>query len=155
MSQVWPADLGKCRSCVAKFSRHDCENNSLRVFFVAFDGCCALKISRKEWHFQAITRGIRNFCRANCFSKMFHTRFLHTFCASPQKCGFPHFLALFLESVETPIFVQINVYAVRALRLDRKYITLLSWGVPSQSPRRTAVAALCCLSACDPCEVDS
>ena len=37
-----------------------------------------------------------------------------------KKCGFPHFLALFLESAETPLFVQINVFAVWALRLDRK-----------------------------------
>ena len=27
----------------------------------------------------------------------------------------------FLESAETPLFVQINVFPVRALRLDRKY----------------------------------
>ena len=38
-----------------------------------------------------------------------------------KKCGFPRFLALFLESAETPLFVQINVFAVWALRLDRKY----------------------------------
>ena len=36
---------------------------------------------------------------------------------------FPHFLALFLESAETPLFVEINVFAVWALRLDRKYTT--------------------------------
>ena len=34
---------------------------------------------------------------------------------------FPHFLALFLGSAGTPLFVQINVFAVWALRLDRKY----------------------------------
>ena len=38
-----------------------------------------------------------------------------------KKCGFAHFLVLFLESAETPPFVQINVFAVHALRLDRKY----------------------------------
>ena len=38
-----------------------------------------------------------------------------------KKCGFPHFLALFPESAETPPFVQINVFAVWALRLGRKY----------------------------------
>ena len=37
-----------------------------------------------------------------------------------KKCGFAHVLVLFLESQETPLFVQINVFAVRALRLDRK-----------------------------------
>ena len=47
--------------------------------------------------------------------------FLHT------KRGFLHFLALFLESAETPLFGQINVFAVWALRLDRQYTTL---GVP-------------------------
>ena len=52
-----------------------------------------------------------------------------TFCANSahflrKKCGFPHFLALFLESAETPLFVQINVFAVWALRLDRKYTKL-------------------------------
>ena len=35
--------------------------------------------------------------------------------------GFPHFLALFVESAGTPLFLQINVFAVWALRLDRKY----------------------------------
>ena len=34
---------------------------------------------------------------------------------------FAHFSALFLESAETPLFVQINVFAVWPLRLDRKY----------------------------------
>ena len=63
---------------------------------------------------------------------------------SAEKCGEPHFLrkkctksaqkvrfsalfahfsALFLESAETPLFVQINVFAVWPLRLDRKYTT--------------------------------
>ena len=27
-----------------------------------------------------------------------------------EKCGSPHFSALFLESAETPLFVQINVF---------------------------------------------
>ena len=53
-----------------------------------------------------------------------------TFCVKrahflPVKCGFPHFLALFLESAETPLFVQINVFAVWALRLDRKYTSFV------------------------------
>ena len=39
---------------------------------------------------------------------------------------FVHFLALFLESAETPLFVQINVFAVWPLRLDRKYTTKVS-----------------------------
>ena len=44
-----------------------------------------------------------------------------------KKCGFLRtFLALFVESAETPLFVQINVFAVWALRLDRKYTTPLS-----------------------------
>ena len=39
---------------------------------------------------------------------------------------FPHFLALFLESAENPLFVQINaLLAVWALmKVDRKYTTL-------------------------------
>ena len=42
------------------------------------------------------------------------------FCVkSVQKCGFAHFLlALFLESAVTPLLVQINVFAVWALRLE-------------------------------------
>ena len=48
-----------------------------------------------------------------------------------QKVGFPHFLALFLEPAETPLFVQINVLAVRALTLDRKYTIL---GCPTICP---------------------
>ena len=38
-----------------------------------------------------------------------------------KECGFAHFLVLFLESAEAPLFVQIKVFAVRVLRLDRKY----------------------------------
>ena len=49
----------------------------------------------------------------------------HTFCALfTQKVRFsalvPLFWALFLGSAGTPLFVQINVFAVWALRLDRK-----------------------------------
>ena len=47
-----------------------------------------------------------------------------------KQCGFAHFLALFLASAETPLFVQINVLPVRALRLDRKYTSLNSTEVP-------------------------
>ena len=43
-----------------------------------------------------------------------------------KKCGSPHFSALFLESAETPLFVQINVFAVWPLRLDRKYTILIN-----------------------------
>ena len=47
---------------------------------------------------------------------------LYTFCAkSAVLRAFLHFSALFLESAETPLFVQINVFAVWPLRLDRKY----------------------------------
>ena len=60
-----------------------------------------------------------------------------TFCVKSaqkmrKKCGFPHFWALFLESAETPLFLQINVFAVWALRLDRKYT--------SPTPQATARA---------------
>ena len=52
--------------------------------------------------------------------------FLCIFCAkSAVLRTFRHFLALFLESAETPLFVQINVFAVWPLRLDRKYTRLL------------------------------
>ena len=62
-----------------------------------------------------------------------------------KKCGFPHFLALILESAGTPLFVQINVFAVWALRLDRKYTTfgvegLSSLALPEnlqKSPQKT------------------
>ena len=57
--------------------------------------------------------------------------FLYTFCAkSAVLRTFRYFLALFLESAETPHFVQINVFAVWPLRLDRKYTTLAlkTWG---------------------------
>ena len=43
---------------------------------------------------------------------------------------FRYFLALFLESAETPLLVQINVFAVWPLRLDRKYTTLVKKHVP-------------------------
>ena len=52
-------------------------------------------------------------------------QFLCFFCAkSAVLRTFLHFLALFLESAETPLFVQINVFAVWPLRLDRKYTSL-------------------------------
>ena len=59
---------------------------------------------------------------------------------SAEKCAksavlrtFRHFSALFLESAETPLFVQINVFAVWPLRLDRKYTILgLSFAPPSR-----------------------
>ena len=35
------------------------ENNSLRIIFVIFESCCALEMSRKEKHFQGITRETR------------------------------------------------------------------------------------------------
>ena len=44
-----------------------------------------------------------------------------------KKCGSPHFSALFgtLSGIGgTPLFVQINVFAVWPLRLDRKYAIL-------------------------------
>ena len=66
-------------------------------------------------------RGFRH-CQKKC-GKSVENR---TFCVkNAQKVWFasesPHFLALFLESAETPLFVQINVFAVWDLRLDRKY----------------------------------
>ena len=39
---------------------------------------------------------------------------------------FSHFLALFLESAETPLSVQIHLFAVWALRLDRKYTKVVA-----------------------------
>ena len=45
-----------------------------------------------------------------------------------KKRGSPHFSALFLESAETPLFVQISVFAVWALRPHRKYTTLQTHG---------------------------
>ena len=40
---------------------------------------------------------------------------------SAQKVRFAALFGTLLESAETPLFVQINVFAVWALRLDRKY----------------------------------
>ena len=62
-----------------------------------------------------------------------------------KKSGFEHFFALFLESAETPLFVQINVLAVWTLMLDRKYTSSaipcdasrLRWKVGSE--RRHAI----------------
>ena len=57
--------------------------------------------------------------------------FLYTFCAkSAVLRTFRHFSALFLESAETPLFVQINVLAVWPLRLDRKYTTTVFRALP-------------------------
>ena len=61
-----------------------------------------------------------------------------TFCAKRvqkmrKKCRSPHFSALFRESAETPLLVQINVFAVWPLRLDRKY-TQLKGKIVSEFP---------------------
>ena len=55
---------------------------------------------------------------------------------SAQKCTFRHFLALFLELAETPPFVQINVFAVWPLKLDRKYTSLVSWATQATGEGR-------------------
>ena len=57
--------------------------------------------------------------------------------------AFRHFLALFLESAETPLFLQINVFAVWPLRLGRKYTIAESRASPdsreSLQGSRTAI----------------
>ena len=68
--------------------------------------------------------------------------FLCIFCAkSAVLRTFRHFLALFLESAETPLFVQINVFAVWPLRLDRKY-TRFGCGTVRAVPVRLSVPAV-------------
>ena len=65
-----------------------------------------------------------------------------------KKCGslrtFRHFLTLFLESAETPPFVQINVFAVWPLRLDRKYTSIVVihhlWRFPVNFPGKQGVS---------------
>ena len=75
----------------------------------------------KKWgfrRFQKECQKMREKCGEPHFSRIFCTLFA-------QKARFSglfgHFLALFLESAETPLFVQTNVFAVWPLRLDRKY----------------------------------
>ena len=53
-----------------------------------------------------------------------------------KKGGSPHFSAIFLESAETPLFVQINVFAVWPLRLDRKYTTAVRLSFVQQCLKR-------------------
>ena len=43
-----------------------------------------------------------------------------------KKCGFPHFFGTLSEISGNPTFVQIKVFAVWALRLDRKYTIIRS-----------------------------
>ena len=52
--------------------------------------------------------------------------FLYTFCAKNAVLRtFRYFLALFLESAETPLFVQINVFGRLASEARRKYTSLI------------------------------
>ena len=52
-------------------TRNYSENNSWELFFVIFEAYCALEMSRKERHFQGITREIRNFSKNNYFRIIF------------------------------------------------------------------------------------
>ena len=70
----------------------------------------------KKWGFRRFQKE-----RQKTENRTFCAKSAHFLC---KKCAFLYFLALFLESAETPLFVQINVFAVWALRLDRKYTTL-------------------------------
>ena len=81
----------------------------------------------KKWGFRRFQKECHKVRRTALF-----THFLR------KKCGFlhfSHFLVLFLESAETPLFVQINIFAAWALRLDRKYTmpatvtAILSWRI--------------------------
>ena len=78
---------------------------------------CRASEPKRQKHWSAEKWGFRRFQKE--FQKMRKTALFAHFLR--KKCGFPHFLALFLESAETPLFLQINVFAVWALRLDRKY----------------------------------
>ena len=62
---------------------------------------------------------LRTFCAQKERQTCAKPHFLHTFCT--KSAVLRTFCALFLESAATPLFVQINVFAVRALRLDRRY----------------------------------
>ena len=78
----------------------------------------------KKWgfsRFQKECRKVREKCGEPHFLCIFCTLFVQKVRFSAL---FTHFLALFLESAETPLFVQINVFAVWPLRLDRKYTIL-------------------------------
>ena len=75
----------------------------------------------KKWgfrRFQKECRKVREKCGEPRFLRIFCTLFAQKVRFSAL---FAHFSALFLESAETPLFVQINVFAVWPLRLDRKY----------------------------------
>ena len=79
----------------------------------------------KKWGFRRFQKECRKVPKSaeNRTSCAFFVHFLR------KKCGSPHFSALFLESAETPLFMQINVFAVWPLRLDRKYTRRVSGGV--------------------------
>ena len=64
-AEVPPEEDGKNHR--KPLTRNYYENNSLRNFFVIFEGFWALQISRKERLFQGITREIRNFCNITYF----------------------------------------------------------------------------------------
>ena len=77
----------------------------------------------KKWGFRRFQKECRKVPKVRRTALFAH--FLYTFCAKSSVFRtFRHFPALFLESAETPLFVQINVFAVWPLRLDRKYTNL-------------------------------
>ena len=69
-------------------------------------------------------------CRKVRRTALFAQKVYNKYAKSAVLRTFRHFSALFLESAETPLFVQINVFAVWPLRLDRKYTSL---GHPSRT----------------------
>ena len=71
----------------------------------------------KKWGF----RRFQKECRKVRRNRTFCAKSAVKICAkSAVLRTFRHFSALFLESAETPLFVQINVFAVWPLRLDRR-----------------------------------
>ena len=109
----WPSfwsNFTRTRAGKANFTARHCLNLHC-VFPVEPQSPNGKNINlHKKWGFRRFHKERRepHFLRKKC-----------AFCT--QKVPFPHFLRLFLESAETPLFVQINVFAVWALRLDRKY----------------------------------
>ena len=57
--------------CPYPLTRNYYENNSLRIILRNFEGFRALEMSRKERHFQGITREIRNFSENSYFRIIF------------------------------------------------------------------------------------
>ena len=84
----------------------------------------------KKWGFRQFQKEHQKVCKTALFALFL--------C---KKCGFAHFLVLFLKLAETPLFVHFNVLAFWALRLESKY-TILDLSRVGRAPNKNSAKGL-------------